>query len=196
MKPRYDLIQSGQLRPEDEAFQLDIAVYKDLNATEEYIRNENVSEFYKYPCNSLIFHPRDKVIKSLIVKYEIKKNVMNLTFLLQKYGSIEYKHPPMPFQWQWKNDLNFHFRLRIDADNNSTGDLMVIGPEGSEKKYGEIKLTDQLREMNDKIIQFRRVDNQWIFIQLRPDRSRNHGLMQCGALFKVNSCFRFPGFFL
>ena len=121
---------------------------------------------------------------------------MNLTFLLKKYCSIEYKHPPMPFQWQWKNDLNFHFRLRIDADNNSTGDLMVIGPEGSEKKYGEIKLTDQLREMNDKIIQFRRVDNQWIFIQLRPDRSRNHGLMQCGALFKVNSCFRFPGFFL
>ena len=39
----------------------------------------------------------------------------------------------------------------------------MIGHDQFEVKYDEIKLTDQLREMNDKVIECRRVDNEWVF---------------------------------
>jgi hypothetical protein len=60
MKPRFDLIQSRSIRPEDEAFGLDIAVYKDAHEAEKYLK-EDVQEFFKYPFSRLLFIPRNKV---------------------------------------------------------------------------------------------------------------------------------------
>ena len=40
MKPRFDLIQSRFIRPEDEAFALDIAVYKKTYEAEVYLQGD------------------------------------------------------------------------------------------------------------------------------------------------------------
>ena len=59
MKPRFDLIESRFIRPEDEAFALDIAVYKNILEADDYFNG--VLDSFNYPCSGLIFHPRDKV---------------------------------------------------------------------------------------------------------------------------------------
>ena len=92
-------------------------------------------------------------------------------FSTQKYHGSEFMRPPLLFQWSQTHKQDFHFRLQInEVDKSSTGDLMAIGPNRFELKYDTITLTDQLREMNDKIIECRRVDNQWIFHYLCTDR--------------------------
>ena len=58
MKPRFDLIQSDRLDPEDEAFSLDIAVYKNFYEAKAFLKTDFV---FKYPYSNLIFHPCDKV---------------------------------------------------------------------------------------------------------------------------------------
>ena len=67
MKPRFDFIKTRSIRPEEEAFGLDIAVYKDAHKAETYLK-EDVHEFYKYPFKFLLFFPRDKVIKKNYVE--------------------------------------------------------------------------------------------------------------------------------
>ena len=73
MKPRLDLIHSRFIRPKDEAFELDIAVYKNAYEAEEYLK-EDVHETFKYPFSRLLFIPRNKVcyvlylLVSLILK--------------------------------------------------------------------------------------------------------------------------------
>ena len=61
MKPRFDLIQSRFIRPEDEAFALDIAVYKNTCDAQVYLK-EGGRETFKYPFSRLLFVPRLKVI--------------------------------------------------------------------------------------------------------------------------------------
>lgn len=47
--------------------------------------------------------------------------------------------------------------------------------EGIEIKYASISVTDELREMNDKIIDCHKVDGQWVFKRLRHDRCSPNG---------------------
>ena len=58
MKPRFDLIKTDRLNPEDEAFGLDIAVYKNLRESAEFLKED---AGIKHLFSSLIFYPRDKV---------------------------------------------------------------------------------------------------------------------------------------
>ena len=75
MRPRFDLIQNGFIKPENEAFALDIARYKDLNKARDLI-NGHVANDCSYPFNSLIFHPRNKVFilhfktMKILIKYD------------------------------------------------------------------------------------------------------------------------------
>ena len=60
MKPRFDLIQNRFIRPEDEAFALDIASYKKTYEAKVYLQ-EDARDTFKYPFSRLLFIPRDKV---------------------------------------------------------------------------------------------------------------------------------------
>ena len=97
---------------------------------------------------------------------------------MQEYSSSFTTNSLISYLWTFR-PLLFNFRLRINSDNDSTGDLLVISPKSehqpvanTEKVYSTITLTDQLKEMNNKIIECHWVDNQWIFHDIRPDRLR------------------------
>ena len=62
MKPRFDLIQSRFIRPEDEAFALDIAVYKNTCDAQVYLKEDARETYQPYPFSRLLFVPRLKVI--------------------------------------------------------------------------------------------------------------------------------------
>jgi len=49
------------------------------------------------------------------------------------------------------------------------------GPNKGEKKYASILLTDEMRDKSGSIIECRFVDQNWIFVRERTDRSRPNG---------------------
>ena len=79
------------------------------------------------------------------------------------------------FQWDLKNEEDFHFRLKISDRKDSTGELLVVGPRRREIEFDTINLTPELMEMDGKIIECHRIDNQWIFHHLRTDRTHPNG---------------------
>jgi hypothetical protein len=85
MTPRLDLIQNGFIRPENEAFELDIVEYKNVLESRDLI-NGDVDQEYLYPFRSLIFHPCSKVgfqlSKPIVLLFMQNFNVFSYTGLL------------------------------------------------------------------------------------------------------------------
>jgi hypothetical protein len=68
-------------------------------------------------------------------------------------------------------------------------ELHVVGPGGMDMKFASIKLTDEIRELNDRIIDCYYFDNQWVFKKLRNDRQHPNGRIAVTSKQTVYSWF-------
>ena len=57
----------------------------------------------------------------------------------------------------------------------SLAELHVVGPNRMEINFASIALTDELRQLNGRIIGCTYVDNQWVFARGRHDREHPNG---------------------
>ena len=62
MKPRSELVDRGVIDPTKEIFGIDIIVYKDLPEAGEYLTKISG----EFPCRSLFFYPKSKVLNYII----------------------------------------------------------------------------------------------------------------------------------
>jgi len=84
---------------------------------------------------------------------------------------------------------NFRLYIKSSADDDDIGQLLVfehgksdpdivtIGVTGIkfETVFETIRLTQELKAMDGRMIQCARIDNQWVFKQLRDDRPHPNG---------------------
>ena len=66
------------------------------------------------------------------------------------------------------------------------GELNVTLGDGIEIQFADIALADEIRQMNEKVIECYYANDQFVFIRLRTDRSTPHNIKVVrGKLFKI-----------
>ncbi len=94
------------------------------------------------------------------------------------------------------NSLDTGILLLLAALRNRAelAELHVVGPGGMDMKFALIKLTDEIRELNDRIIDCYYVDNQWVFKKLRNDRQHPNGKIAVTSISKLFTVGLFQSF--
>jgi hypothetical protein len=69
-----------------------------------------------------------------------------------------------------------------------------VGPGRKDMKFASIKMTDEIRELNDRIIDCYYVDNQWVFKKLRNDRQHPNGKIAVTSISKLFTVGLFQSF--
>ena len=65
-------------------------------------------------------------------------------------------------------------------DRLNEAELYVMGPDATEVSFATIALIDDIRQLNDRIIECVYVDNHWIFVRLRNDHRNPIGYRALG----------------
>ena len=78
-------------------------------------------------------------------------------------------------RWFWNDSLNNLFLLLIVFNRLKEAELYVVGPYRQEMLFDSILLNDEIRDLDDKVIDCLYVDHSWIFHKVRNDRKHPNG---------------------
>ncbi|KAI9556339.1 hypothetical protein GHT06_018913 [Daphnia sinensis] len=150
IKPRLNAMKNSGRSNEKEAFSLDIVEYVEANQTENYLC-DGFEGRYKYPMRSFIFYPRHK-------------------------GYVSGNNFSV-FQWADNDPQLCSFRVKIPkgTEEPKEAELHVGGPNRTEVKWETILLTDEIRNLDGRIVDCIYEDHHWVFVKERPDRIHPNG---------------------
>lgn len=157
---RTSAFKSGKLQRESEPISVRCKEFHDLKHT-GYLLSDKFTEKLGHEPDGLIFQPAEE----------------------------PYTSGTSPFVLKWKPPSmnSVDFRLKIVTEHGEgivpkkIGRLYVCGPDTF---FSTIKLTKDLREMNNKIIECKYVDGKWIYMRERTDKSFPNSLKTAEAVCK------------
>ncbi|XP_021922077.1 mRNA-capping enzyme [Zootermopsis nevadensis] len=147
VQPRHQAMKEGRIDKSSEPFSVRLKQFWDITQAERLL-SDKFSKMLSHEPDGLIFQPS--------------------------------KEPYIPgscsevLKWKPLSHNSVDFKLKIETEEGQgilkkTVGLLYVG--GMDRPFGKMKVNKTLKELNNKIVECKFQDNQWIFMRERIDKS-------------------------